>query len=554
MSFAPCLRERVNRPGERIISANLSKAVAAIGRRTRLSAALRVAVPGAAFAAFAWILLRFAVAASFAPGSAASPAALVLLGGVLAAALARAALVPIPADAAVRELDRRAGARGRVIAAHELAGVDDPFARAAVSDASPAVLDACARVASLFPVAIPAHASRAAALVLLAPAAALALDGVTFRLLSGGAGVAEEEPAEIARETRAPLPTLAWVMRETSALLAPLALPRPTPTPVAIATPVPVPTRGSTITDPEKRAYFDKVLEGATPETVGKDVVERFTKELVSKQYETLVAEFKTRSTSSGAQYDPGGESGAAAFEKSLPPEMLGGGGGGGGIGPAFDVSKAKSEYLKDPEDIGAELLSAQKESFDAYLKEFAAEMLKGMEEALEKALSEPSLGRDNVASSHLKGLPNAPGGLSEGHEPHGGPSEGPMFAAKDGAEGTPSGEAAAGQQALGGTAAGGTGAGAGNEGQAATAGGSAAGKATGERLDLGGTLDERLAVVEVVRRMSGGTSEIDDTAAAEVVRKSTKAAEVEAAAADEIPEEYRGAVRAYFEALTPDE
>ena len=194
------------------------------------------------------------------------------------------------------------------------------------------------------------------------------------------------------------------------------------------------------------------------------------------------------------------------------------------------------------------------KESFDIYLKEFAQEMLKGMEEALEKALSEPAVNSNrSVSSNHIKGLPNVPGGLADGHEPAGpAPGEGPTYAAKDGIEGTPVEGAANGQQTLGGTAAGGTGAGAGNEGQVGTAGGPADGKATGERVDLGGTLDERLAVVDVVQRMSGGAVEIDDTASAEVVRKSTKAAEKESVSAEEIPEEYRGAVEAYFKALSP--
>lgn len=551
MSFA--LRSRFTdvQPGERTISANLSKAIAAIRRRTRISAALRVGVPAGAGAAFAWIALRLAVAASLAPAGWLLPAALAFAGVVAAAALVRAALVPVPAASAVRELDRRAGARGRVIAAHELSASADPFAKAAIDDAASAVVDACSCLARLFPIGRPAQTSRAIALLTLAPLSALALDGVSFSLHGRGNASREATDVEVASTARTPLPTLAWVMKETSSLLAPLALPRATPTPVAIATPVPVPTRGASITDPEKRAYFDKVLENATDQTVSQQVIERFTKELLSKQYEVLVAEFQSRSTSSGAQYNIGGDKNAV--NKGLPPEMAKGGGGGGGMGPAIDPSKIKSEYLKDENDQESELLGAIKENFDIYLKEFAKEMLKGMEEALEKALSEPALnGNDNVASSHLKGLPNVPGGLADGHEPGPAPGEGPMYSMKEGG-GTPTAEGASSmQQALGGTAAGGSGAGAGNEGQGSTAGGKSDGKATGERVDLGGTLDERLAVVDVVQRMSGGVSEVDDTAAAEVVRKSTKAAEAEAAGAEEIPEEYRGAVEAYFRALTP--
>lgn len=534
-----------------MISANLSSAGALIERRLRLSAALRLAVPATAAAAFLWIALRFAAAAGLVPARFPFAAAIALAAVVLAASLVRALLLAIPRDAAVRELDRRAGARGRLIAAHELSRSEDPFARAAVAEASPAILEACARVRSLFPVGIPADASRAALLLALAPAAALALSGVTISLPAWSA--AADEPELAAQSRRAPLPTLAWVMEETKSLLQPIAFPAPTPVPVAIATPTPAPTRGSKITDPQKRAFFDEVLEGATPETVGKEIVETFTKDLLSKEYEKLVTEFKTRGMSSGQQYEAGGEKNDT-FSKSLPKEMKGGKGG-GGMGPAIDPSKLKSEYLKDEADMESEFLGALKETFDVYLKEFAAEMLKGMEEALEKALSEPALGESgkNVSSSsHLKGLPSAPGGISEGHEPGPGPSDGPMFAAKDPAGGEPSAEAAAnGQQALGGTAAGGTGAGAGDEQGQQTKSGAGSGRAEGERVDLGGTLDERLAVVEVVRRMSGGTSEIDDTAAAEIVRKSTKAAEAEAAVAEEIPEEYRGAVKAYFEALT---
>lgn len=552
MSFAPRSRTPGEASEDRMISANLTSAVAMIERRLRLSAALRVAVPAGAAAAFAWVALRFLAAGALVPMSLLLPAAFGLAAAVLVAAAARGLLVAIPRDAAVRELDRRAGAHGRLIAAHELAQSKDPFARAAVADASPAIVDACTRARTLFPLAVPAQTARAATMLALAPAAALALSGVTISIPGFSRDATAGDP--LATETRrVPLPTLAWVMEETKSLLAPLALPQPTPVPVAIATPAPVPRRGSTITDPQKRAWFDKVLEGATPETVGKEIVETFTKDLLSREYETLVAEFKTRGTESGQRYEAGGEKND--FSRSLPKEMMGGKAGGGGMGLPFDPSRLKSDYLKDEADMQSELLSALKETFDVYLKEFAAEMLKGMEEALEKALSEPGDGGSrNVSSRHLQGLPTAPGGLSEGHEPGPGPGEGPMYAMKDPAGGTPSAEAAAnGQQALGGTAAGGTGAGAGDEQGGQTQSATGSGRAEGERVDLGGTLDERLAVVEVVRRMSGGTSEIDDTAAAEVVRKSTKAAEAEAAVAEEIPEEYRGAVKAYFEALTAE-
>lgn len=545
----------MKQPGERTISANLSKAVAAIARRTRISAALRVAVPAVAIAAFSWISLRFAVAASLAPESLLLPAAIALFAGVALAMTVRAALTPVPVATAVRELDRRAGARGRVIAAHELAASPDPFAQLAVADAAPAIVEACAKLAGLFPIARPAATSRAAVLLALAPVSALALEDVSFSPWRSRVAAPAVVEGDVATVGRAPLPTLAWVMKETSSLLSPLSSPKPKPAPVVIATPVPVKKRGDLISDPEKKQYFDKVLAGANVDTVGSEVIERFTKELMSKQYETLVAEFMTNGVSSGAKYEAGGEKGKAS-NKGLPPTMKKESGSSAGMTkPAFDPSKMKSEYLKDPNDQESELLGAMKENFDIYLKEFAAEMLKGMEEALEKALSEPALeGNKNVASSHLKGLPNAPGGLSEGHEPGPAPDgQGPSYAMKDGKEGTPTMEGVADmQQALGGTAAGGTGAGAGNEGQNATAGGKTDGKATGERVDLGGTLDERLAVVDVVQRMSGGSDEIEESAAAEVVRKSTKAAEREAAFTEEIPEEYRGAVEAYFKALVP--
>lgn len=517
-----------------------------------MSVALRVAVPAAGAAAFAWVLLRVAVAASLAPVGLLVPVAVAFAALVLALSLGRALLVPVPVPSAVRELDRRAGARGRLIAAHELSASPDPFARAAVADAAPAVVDACTRLPALFPIARPAQTSRALVLCALVPVSAFALQDVSFSLLRSGASANEEARIEAARVQRAPLPTLAWVMKETKSLLSPLAVPRATPTPVAIATPVPAPTRGATITDPEKRAFFDKVLDGAAPESMGTEVIERFTKELLSKQYEVLVAEFQSNSTSSGEKYTAGGEKGDS-FDKGLPPAMAKEGGGKGGMGNPVDASKVKNEYFKEDQD--SEVLSAMKESFDIYLKEFAQEMLKGMEEALEKALSEPVLNdsnNKNVSSNHIKGLPNAPGGLADGHEPGPAPGEGPTYATKEAADGTPVEGASSGQQQIGGTAAGGSGAGAGNEGQQATAGGPTDGKATGERVDLGGTLDQRLAVVDVVQRMSGGVSEIDDTAAAEVVRKSTKAAEKESVSAEEIPEEYRGAVEAYFKALAP--
>ena len=519
-----------------------------------MSVALRVAVPAAAFVAFAWILLRVAVVASLAPAGLLAPVAIVFALLVLAIALGRSLLVPVPADTAVRELDRRAGSRGRLIAAHEFdrasAASANPFARAAVADAAPAIVDACSRLPLLFPIARPAQTSRALVLLALVPLSAFALDGLSFSLPGRGAATHAEEEAAVARAQRAPLPTLAWVMKETTSLLSPLAVPRATPTPVAIATPVPVPTRGASITDPEKKAYFDKVLENVAPETVGTEIIERFTKELLSKQYEVLVAEFQSNAANSNSKYVPGGEN-AESYDKGLPPELAKEGGGAGSMGNPVDPNAVKNMFFKD--DPQNEVLSAMKESFDIYLKEFAQEMLKGMEEALEKALSEPALNSNrNVSSNHIKGLPNAPGGVADGHEPGPAPGEGPTYAAKEGTEGTPVEGAANGQQALGGTAAGGTGAGAGNEGQQGTAGGPADGKATGERVDLGGTLDERLAVVDVVQRMSGGVSEIDDTAAAEVVRKSTKAAEKESVSAEEIPEEYRGAVEAYFKALSP--
>lgn len=538
----------------------------------RLTRAAETAVPALAVAAFCWISLRFAMAFGLAPASLVQPAALALVAGVALLAAVRTMSLSLTDSAVVRELDRRACAEGRLIAALEFtteAGSsprlrgEPSFVTAAIEDGEQSIAALHARVPALFPLHVPAAASRALVLLLLAPIAAWSLHGRQFERGARNAPAPAADPFlahgdELARAAETlELPTMAWVVRETRRLLEPLRAPGPLPTPVAVAlAPTPVPVRGASITDPEARAFFEEVLSGATSESVGREIQERFTGEFAAEAFKKIEREFKSNNVASGQQYEPGGAGAGDGPQMKMPKDA---GGGMGGIAPVVDPSKVKSDYIKDPTDIGTELASALKESFDEYLREFAAEMLKGLEDALEQQLSGNGKG-PAAGNVSLKGLPNNPQGLAQSRDPHAGPGPkgpkgGPAIASKE-PGGAPSAAISSdGPTALGGTAAGGSGAGAGAKDAAQTAGAiGTSDAATGEKLALEGTLDERLAVVEVIRRMSGDAEEVDRSAAAEVVRKSTKAAEAEAAGSEDVPEEYRRAVESYFKALTQQE
>src|SRR5687768_16403372 len=99
MSFAPRSQTIRKRDWERMISATLSKALAAIERRARVSAALRVLVPVASVSAFSWIVLRIGVTASLLPASILVPAALGLIVGTVLLVVGRGCLVRVPPHA-----------------------------------------------------------------------------------------------------------------------------------------------------------------------------------------------------------------------------------------------------------------------------------------------------------------------------------------------------------------------------------------------------------------------------------------------------------------------
>ncbi len=556
----PCPVLRRNPGQERTISATLDRAITRIRRRARIRGALSAVPAAIAVAAFAWIALRFGVA--FGASDGALGVAGLLLTAVVAVAAGVGAWRGAPTRAAAaRELDRRLEARGRIVAAFELSRSSDPLARAAVADASSLVAGDSLRrrLPNLFPISVPDELRSALALVLLAPVASAALEGRAWRspfrapdATRPSIEAAIEASEREAGESTAALPEAAWIWRELARAMreSPAAAVRGRSLQGAIAaapTPTPIAPRGSTILDPSARAWFDHVVSSTADGSVAREVQRAFTEEMASSGFRALVAEFNARSSASGARYELGTSAGSVSM---APPRSAPGG---GITAPAVDPAKMKSDYLKDRTDLGSELASALKESFDAYLKEFAAEMLKGLEEALETRLSEKSGGPSTG------GLPKSPAGLAErrgGHSASGSDvsTRGPAYAGRtrDGGAATAS---AAGGSAAGGTAAGGVGAGVGEgagDGEApiGTTAAIDAG-ASGDRQFLGGTLDRRLAVVEVVRRMSGGVDAIDDTASAEVVRASTKAAEAEAAAAEEIPAEYRGAVQSYFRSLS---
>src|SRR5437879_4202354 len=168
--------------------------------------------------------------------------------------------------------------------------------------------------------------------------------------------------------------------------------------------------------------------------------------------------------------------------------------------------------------------------------------MLQGMQDALARPLAAPA----GPGATSLKSLPLSPTGQAGERG-----MDGPAFG-KGAGSGPPAEGGAMANVASGGTAAGGVGAGAGGPGATKSAL-AADGRALGERLDLGGTLDQKLAVVEVIKRMSGGAATADDSAAATMVVKASKAAEAEAARSEEVPPEWRATVEKYFQQLSKE-
>src|SRR4051812_27535141 len=153
---------------ERSISAKLTTTLTNVRARMRIAIGFSVVVAAIPFAAFAWICVQFAVAGQIAAANGLAPAALGLGCVIGLLALGRAILTPLPDARLVRDLDFRADARGELIAALELSQSTDSFARAAVTDAQPAVDAVAARVPALYPLAAPAGTKHAVVMFALA--------------------------------------------------------------------------------------------------------------------------------------------------------------------------------------------------------------------------------------------------------------------------------------------------------------------------------------------------------------------------------------------------
>ena len=537
----------------RSISATLQRQVTAIWRRVALSRVLRVAVPSAGIAAFVWIALR--VMASF---QLVEPTRLVHLGAVLCAGVAIAAAVAFASTRvstahAVRELDRRAHAHGRLIAAWELTDRTDAFSRAAVADAAEWLAAHPIAGRSLFSPRWPQQTSRVAVLVVLVPVAAFLLDGITLELptRSHRAQVAKkvaDSQAErlLASAKELELPTLEWTLDELEEYRPPKpAEPKSTAEPTRKKESAEVQQEGelddpSALLDPEARAFLAALTSPEMRRRITEEIGTNYTGDQAPAQFERFdaIAQMARDPNLSGEQIVKGDpDAGSDRLELDMPLMDVS-----GDIGLEVNPDDFKHDYMIDQNAV-SEMVGAIKESFSQYLNEFAQQVLEGLEDGLKEGLVEQQSRR---FSQPLEDSPYGLGDLKDMPTN----DEGPIVAAKG--DGTPTAFAEGMKQSVGGTAKGGVGAGksdgkaGGSQGE-----GDVNQPAEGPRLDLHGTLDERLAVVDMIQKMSGTSElEVDDTALAEVVREISKEAEVEAMEAEDIPPDYRDAVTRYFRNL----
>lgn len=537
----------------RSISATLQRQVTVIWRRVALSRVLRLTVPAAGIAAFVWVALRILASVQLVAVDQLGTFAGVLAGIVVLVAAAAFASTRVPTAQAVRELDRRAGAQGRLIAAWELTDRSDAFSRAAVEDATRWLQAHPPASGRLFTPQWPAQTSRVLVLLALVPVSAWLLRDLVLELPSRShrARVArqmEESNAEklLASAKELELPTLEWTLDELEEYRPPKPPhPKVTTEPTREKESAQVDQQGelddpSALLDPEARAFLAALTSPEMRRRITQEIGTNYTGEQAPAQFERFdaIAQMARDPNLSGEQIIKGDpDAGSDRLELDMPMMDAS-----GDIGLKVNPDDFKHDYMIDQNAV-SEMVGAIKESFSQYLNEFAQQVLDGLEDGLKEGLVEQQ-------TQHLsRPLKDNPYGLGD-LESMSTSDEGPIVAAKG--DGTPTAYAEGMTQSVGGTAKGGVGAGRGDgKGEGSEAGAHVNQPAEGPRLDLHGSLDERLAVVDMIQKMSGSsTLEVDDTALAEVVRQISKEAEVEAMAAEDIPPDYRDAVTRYFRNL----
>lgn len=536
----------------RTISSTLQRDVTVVRRRLRLARLLHLVMPVTAGAAFGWIAVRLLVSFGLFAPDVLGPAAGIAVAAVVAVAAWAAWSTRSDSTSVIREIDRRSRAEGRLIAAWELHGrTGDAFAAAAVEDAWAWVTQRHIDVRTLFVPRMPAQTSRVAALVVLAGASAWLLNGRTVSWPQRGQPrvIATADPD--ARETllaaaeAMDLPTLEWTLDELQAFEPErkrnVTRPEPKNNPEArqVVDEASEPTGGKILLDPEARAFLEAMTSPEMRRRVTQEIGTQYTGDKAPPQFERFeVLSKMTRDPNMSGERiiaeDP--ETNLSDLELDMPSLDQS-----ADIGLKVDPTQFKQDYMQDQNAV-SEMVGALKESFSQYLNEFAEQVLEGLEDGLKEGLVSEQRKRD-----YTSGLRDNPAGLGEATTLS---EDGPLAATQG--DGSPTAYAEGMTQATGGTAAGGVGAGRGRPGGKGTdVDMDVTDPASGARLDLHGTLDERLAVVDVIQKMSAADdAQVDETALAEVVRKISKEAEVESMHTDEIPADYRDAVTRYFQTL----